>query len=120
MKIKSYNAIMYHILARFYSTDEFNVLADKIDDLFNNTTIDGCTISGRLVPCRFINSSLFTNSSVFEKYDIRKLYSYECQFDIIFHKDYDISCAKFCVNYIKPYLDKIDSIINYISFSDFN
>lgn len=120
MQIKSFNGISFHVVARFYSTDEFHVLADKLDNVFNNHEIEDCQFVGRLIPCRFFNSSIIINNSNLENYDIRKLYSYECMFDGTIRRNYGISVVEFCINFIKPYLDKIDSIVSCIAFSDLN
>lgn len=104
----------YHVIVRFYSTDKFHTLANKLNDLFNNQSCSDYIISGRIIPCRIINSSPITKSIDPKKYDIRKLHSYECQFDVIINKDQGLSCTEFATDVIKPYLDKTNSIVSMI------
>ena len=121
MHVRSFNGnLSFHVIARFYSTDRFHVLADKLDNVFNNHSIEDCQFLGRLIPCRFLNSSIFINNIDLKKYDIKKLYSYDCMFNGTMRRNYSISGTEFCINFIKPYLDKIDSIVGCIAFSDLN
>jgi len=104
----------FNVIVRFYSTDKFHTLANKLDNLFNNNIIPGYQISGRIIPCRILNSSTIIDNSDLKKYDIRKLHSYECQFDVIITKDQGMSCHEFAMDVIKPYLDKTNSIVSMI------
>lgn len=113
IKSWDYNS-SFRVIARFYSTDKFHVLANKLDDLFSNNSIEGYQISGRIIPCRILNASPITKNLDPKKYNIRKLHSYECQFDVIINKDQGMSCAEFAMDVIKPYLDKTNSIVSMV------